>query len=164
MRNRAVIIVDNGLASGSTMRAAIAALRQQPLARIVVAVPVGAAETRALLSTEADEVVCVRTPEPFYTVGQWYEDFSETADNEIGDSARTDGTAKNLCCILNTRNYVEQQVQERPISMRTRPDGPTGRFGGRRQDPHPKRHRLLLEEKCSGKGNDGLLSFTGGEL
>lgn len=69
VRNRTVIIVDDGLATGSTLRAAIAALRQQQPACIVVAAPVGTAEACALVSREADEVVCARTPEPFYAVG-----------------------------------------------------------------------------------------------
>ena len=80
---KAVILVDDGLATGSTMRAAVAALRQQQPARIVVAVPVGAADTCADLQREADEVVCVRTPEPFYAVGLWYQDFGQTTDEEV---------------------------------------------------------------------------------
>ena len=83
VRGRTVILVDDGLATGSTMRAAVAALRQEGPARIVVAVPVGAAETCAELNEEADEAVCARTPRPFYAVGQWYEDFSQTTDEEV---------------------------------------------------------------------------------
>jgi predicted phosphoribosyltransferase len=83
VRSRTVILVDDGLATGSTMRAAIAALRQQGPARIVVAVPVGACETCVELQTEADEVVCARTPEPFHAVGLWYEDFTQTTDEEV---------------------------------------------------------------------------------
>jgi putative phosphoribosyl transferase len=84
-RGRIVILVDDGLATGSTMRAAVAALRQQRPARIVVAVPVGARSTCAELQDEADETVCVRTPEPFCAVGIWYEDFSQTTDQEVHD-------------------------------------------------------------------------------
>jgi|SRR5579862_7314806 len=83
VRRRIVILVDDGLATGATMRAAIAALRQQGPARIVVAVPVGAVESCAELQAEADEVVCDQAPEPFYGVGLWYEDFSPTTDNEV---------------------------------------------------------------------------------
>jgi predicted phosphoribosyltransferase len=83
VRGRTVILVDDGLATGSTMRAAVAALRQQHPARIVVAVPVGAPETCAELQDEADEAVCAHTPEPFYAVGLWYEDFSQTIDEEV---------------------------------------------------------------------------------
>jgi len=83
VRGRTVILVDDGLATGSTMRAAVEALRRQRPARVVVAVPVGAAETCAELERAADEVVCARTPEPFYAVGVWYDDFSQTSDAEV---------------------------------------------------------------------------------
>jgi putative phosphoribosyl transferase len=85
VRGRTVILVDDGLATGSTMRAAVAALRQRRPARIVVAVPVGSADTCAELREEADEVVCARTPEPFYAVGLWYDDFAQTTDDEVRD-------------------------------------------------------------------------------
>jgi predicted phosphoribosyltransferase len=80
---KTVILVDDGLATGSTMRAAVAALRRRHPARIVVAVPVGAPETCAEFQEEADETVCARTPEPFYAVGLWYGDFSQTTDAEV---------------------------------------------------------------------------------
>ncbi len=83
LSGRTVILVDDGLATGSTMRAAVAALRRQGPAWIVVAVPVGAAETCSTFQGEADEVVCARTPEPFYAVGLWYGDFSQTTDEEV---------------------------------------------------------------------------------
>jgi len=83
VRGRTVILVDDGLATGSTMRAAVAALRQQHPARIVVAAPVGAADTCAEFQHEADEAVCARTPEPFLAVGMWYADFSQTMDEEV---------------------------------------------------------------------------------
>jgi putative phosphoribosyl transferase len=85
---RTVIIVDDGLATGSTMRAAVAALRRQNPAKIVVAVPTAAAETCAELANEADEVVCAVTPEPFYSVGLWYEDFTQTTDDEVTEIIR----------------------------------------------------------------------------
>jgi len=85
VRGRTVILVDDGLATGSTMRAAVAALRQMQPACIIVAVPVGAPETCAELQDEADEVVCARAPEPFYAVGVWYGDFSQTTDEEVRD-------------------------------------------------------------------------------
>lgn len=81
--NRTVILVDDGLATGSTMRAAVMAARQQQPARVVVAVPVGAASTCADLAREADDVVCLRTPEPFVAVGLWYRDFTPTSDQEV---------------------------------------------------------------------------------
>ena len=83
IRGRTVIVVDDGLATGSTMRAAILAMRQQHPARLVVAVPVGAAETCAALRDEADEVVCAATPRPFRAVGLWYEQFPQATDDEV---------------------------------------------------------------------------------
>jgi predicted phosphoribosyltransferase len=83
VEGKTVILVDDGLATGASMRAAVAALRRQNPRRIVVAVPVAAAETCAALEVEADEVVCARTPEPFYAVGLWYDDFSQTSDAEV---------------------------------------------------------------------------------
>jgi predicted phosphoribosyltransferase len=82
-RGRTVILVDDGLATGATMHAAIAALRQQEPARIVVAVPTAAPETCNALRAEVDDVVCAITPEPFHAVGLWYEDFSQTTDEEV---------------------------------------------------------------------------------
>jgi len=83
LTNRTVILVDDGLATGSTMRAAVIAVRQQQPARVIVAVPVGAASTCADLATEADDVVCVRMPDPFVAVGLWYRDFTPTTDLEV---------------------------------------------------------------------------------
>jgi len=78
-----VILVDDGLATGSTMRAAVAALRQAKPKRIVIAVPVAAAPTCRELGREVDEMVCLHAPEPFYSVGFWFEDFSQTSDDDI---------------------------------------------------------------------------------
>ena len=80
---RTVILVDDGLATGSTMRAAIAALRQQHPARIIVAVPVGSPDTCGEFQEVADDVVCARTPDPFYAVGLWYGDFAQISDEEV---------------------------------------------------------------------------------
>ena len=80
---RTVVVVDDGLATGATMRAAVTALRAQLAGQIVVAVPVGPRETCEELAGEADEVVCVRMPHSFQAVGQWYDDFSPTTDDEI---------------------------------------------------------------------------------
>jgi putative phosphoribosyl transferase len=85
LSGRAVLLVDDGLATGATMRAAVRSLRAHEPARIVVAVPVGAPETCAELLDEADEVVCARSPEPFEAVGSWYDDFSQTSDDEVRD-------------------------------------------------------------------------------
>jgi putative phosphoribosyl transferase len=75
--------VDDGLATGSTMRAAVAALRRLDPSWIVVAVPVGAAETCHEFEGEADEAICAEEPEPFHAVGEWYEDFAQTTDEEV---------------------------------------------------------------------------------
>jgi putative phosphoribosyl transferase len=80
---RVVILVDDGLATGSTMRAAVEAVRQLGPARVVVAVPVGAPSTCQEFADVTDETVCARTPEPFSAVGQWYLDFSQTTDEEV---------------------------------------------------------------------------------
>jgi predicted phosphoribosyltransferase len=81
--NRVVILVDDGLATGSTMRAAAQAVRTHQPSRVVVAVPVGARETCGDLAVVADEVVCARMPVPFSSVGQWYLDFDQTTDEEV---------------------------------------------------------------------------------
>jgi predicted phosphoribosyltransferase len=83
VRGRTVIVVDDGLATGSTMRAAVLAIRQQHPAHLTVAVPVGAPDTCRQLQGEADEVVCAATPQPFRAVGLWYEDFPQATDDEV---------------------------------------------------------------------------------
>ncbi len=83
LRGRIVILVDDGLATGSTMRAAVSALRQRSPQKIVVAVPVAAAETCAEFRFIADEIVCARTPEVFHAVSSWYDDFRQTDDEEV---------------------------------------------------------------------------------
>ena len=85
LRGKVAILVDDGLATGSTMRAAVRAVKQMQPARVVVAVPVAAASTRDDLATEVDEIVCETPPEPFLAVGRWYEDFSQTTDDEVRD-------------------------------------------------------------------------------
>jgi predicted phosphoribosyltransferase len=83
IRDRMVILIDDGLATGASMRAAVAGLRARHPARIVIAVPAAAPETCDTFQTEVDEVVCAITPEPFYGVGRWYEDFSQVTDEEV---------------------------------------------------------------------------------
>ena len=83
LRDRIVILVDDGLATGSTMRAAVQAVRAHHPARVVVAVPVGAPTTCEEFADITDETVCARTPEPFSAVGLWYHDFSQTTDEEV---------------------------------------------------------------------------------
>jgi putative phosphoribosyl transferase len=83
IRGRTVILVDDGLATGSTMRAAALAIRAQNPEHLTVAVPVAPAETCAALRREVDDVICAVSPEPFFAVGNWYEDFSQTTDEEV---------------------------------------------------------------------------------
>jgi predicted phosphoribosyltransferase len=78
-----IILVDDGLATGATMRAAVAALRQLAPAKVVVAVPVGPPESAAMLRGHADELVCLQEPEGFRAVGEWYRDFAQTSDEEV---------------------------------------------------------------------------------
>ena len=85
---RTVIVVDDGLATGASMRAAALALGEQGAEEVVVAVPVAPAETCAAFEEEFDRIVCLRTPEVFYAVGVWYEDFSEVSDEEVRDLLR----------------------------------------------------------------------------
>ncbi len=95
LRNRIVIIVDDGLATGSSMRAAVRAVREQHPSKIVVAVPVGARETCDSFKREADTVaVCAITPEPFRAVGAWYSDFSQTTDEEVRKLLARSGQTK----------------------------------------------------------------------
>ena len=82
---KTVILVDDGLATGSTMRAAVEGLAQQNPARVVVAVPVSAPETCDEYRMGVDEIICAQTPEPFMGVGMWYQDFSQTTDAEVRD-------------------------------------------------------------------------------
>ena len=83
VRGRTVILVDDGLATGATMFAAIEALRNQNPARIVVAVPTASPDTCEEMKQKADEIICAITPEPFHAVGRWYRDFSQTTDEEV---------------------------------------------------------------------------------
>jgi putative phosphoribosyl transferase len=85
LAGRVVILVDDGLATGSTMRAAAQAMRIHRPTRVVVAVPVGARQTCSEIAAVADEVICARMPEPFSAVGQWYLDFEQTGDDEVRD-------------------------------------------------------------------------------
>ncbi len=85
VRNRTIILVDDGLATGSTMHAAITSLRQQQPDRIIVAVPVAPPSVYKDFKHEADEIVCLQTPELFHAIGVWYVDFSQTTDQEVRD-------------------------------------------------------------------------------
>jgi predicted phosphoribosyltransferase len=85
LRGRVVLLVDDGLATGATMKAAVNAVRTHAPSRVVVAVPVGSPETCSELAEVADEIVCARAPHHFAAVGEWYQDFSQTTDDEVRD-------------------------------------------------------------------------------
>jgi predicted phosphoribosyltransferase len=100
VRGRTVVLVDDGLATGATMLAAIAALRQLQPARVVVAVPTASLDTCEEMKARVDDVICAITPEPFYAVGRWYHDFSQTSDEEVrellsGKARRGGGQSDN---------------------------------------------------------------------
>lgn len=97
LRDRVVILIDDGLATGATMRAAVKALRQSAATKIVVAVPVGPPDTCREIEQQADETICLSTPEFFQAVGQYYEDFSQTSDDDV-------------------RELLSSAVQEQPVS------------------------------------------------
>ena len=88
VRDRTVILIDDGLATGASMRAAVSGLRAQHPARIVVAVPAAASDVCDAFKAEVDEVVCAITPDPFYGVSRWYEDFSQVTDEEVRNLVR----------------------------------------------------------------------------
>ena len=88
LEGKTVILVDDGLATGATMRAAALALRKYRPARVVVAVPVASAETCDEFRADVDEIVCALTPSPFHAVGLWYDDFSQTSDEEVRELLR----------------------------------------------------------------------------
>lgn len=83
LKGQCVILVDDGIATGATMLAAIDAVRQQQVAELKVAVPVAPSDTIARLSKQADEVICLATPEPFYAIGGWYAEFGQVSDEEV---------------------------------------------------------------------------------
>ncbi len=83
LKRKTVIVIDDGLATGATMHAAVLSLREAHAHRIIVAIPVGAASSCSNIEDIADEVICVHRPEPFHSVGQWYKDFTQTEDDEV---------------------------------------------------------------------------------
>jgi len=89
VRGRTVVLIDDGLATGSTMKAAVEAVRALSPARIIVAVPVGSPDTCREFAGIADEIVCARRPEHFAAVGQWYDDFRQTTDEEVRELLQT---------------------------------------------------------------------------
>jgi len=109
VKGKTVIIIDDGLATGSTIRAAAQALRQQQPARIVVAVPVSAPETCDEYRIGVDEIICAVTPETFFGVGMWYLDFSQTTDEEVRDlleRARGEKREKQMSSARSFATYM----------------------------------------------------------
>jgi predicted phosphoribosyltransferase len=96
VQGRSVILVDDGLATGSTMRAAAAAIRARSPEWLAVAVPVAPAETRDAMKREVDAVICAFSPQPFFAVGNWYEDFSPTSDDDVREFLQRSGEAEVL--------------------------------------------------------------------
>lgn len=111
LTGKTVILVDDGLATGSTMKAAVAALRKEKARRVIVAVPIGAYETCEMLRDEADAVVCAQTPDPFYAVGVWYDDFEQTTDDEVRELLDT--AARHLQRTSSRPNAPETSDHQR---------------------------------------------------
>lgn len=111
LSGKTVILVDDGLATGSTMKAAVAALRKEKARRVIVAVPIGAYETCEMLRDEADAVVCAQTPDPFYAVGVWYDDFKQTTDDEVRELL--DSAARHLQRTSSRPSAAEKSDDQR---------------------------------------------------
>jgi erythromycin esterase-like protein len=122
VRDRVVIVADDGLATGATMEAAVVALREQAPARIVVAAPVGARSTCERLSLIADEVVCAAIPEPFDAVGLWYEDFGETSDDEVRQWLSPSSTARSPGPSSSGSRDPVDVIRRRALALTGRPD------------------------------------------
>jgi predicted phosphoribosyltransferase len=96
IEGRTIVLVDDGLATGATMRAAVEAIRRRRPERIIVAVPIASPEACEALAREVDRVVCAATPEPFHAVGLWYEDFSPTTDDEVRHILASAGSSREV--------------------------------------------------------------------
>lgn len=99
LQGHIVILIDDGLATGATMRAAVRALRQQKPAQIVVGVPISSPDTCHEFEHEVDKMVCAMTPCPFYSVSRWYDDFSQTTDEEVRDLLKQAATSKKASSV-----------------------------------------------------------------
>jgi predicted phosphoribosyltransferase len=109
VRGRTVILIDDGLATGATMLAAVKALRQLQPAHIVVAVPTAAPDTCEMLRAEVDEIICAITPEPFHAVGLWYEDFPQTTDEEVRELLAQSANANRAAEELSAREQSKER-------------------------------------------------------
>jgi putative phosphoribosyl transferase len=110
LRVRVVILIDDGLATGATMRAAVKALRQSGAARIIVAVPVGPPDTCREIEEQADETICLSTPAFFQAVGQYYEDFSQTSDEDVRELLAR--AAQQLSALGEQRHEQHEHKQD----------------------------------------------------
>ena len=151
---KTVILIDDGLATGSTMRAAVQALRLSEARKIVVAVPVGAADTCQNLRDEADEVVCAESPEDFTAVGRWYIDFTQTTDEEV--------------CELLNRAAHERRVERLLLGLRTAEGVPRRWLDAAEADravadglAAARGERVALTERGMFVANDLVLSLAG---
>ena len=111
IRGRTIIIVDDGLATGATMRAAVRALRVQSPSTIIVAVPTGAPDTCEELQKEADDAICLTKPYPFFSIGSWYDDFSQTTDEEVKSILRISDSG-----LRNENEKVEPETKAEDMS------------------------------------------------
>lgn len=103
VHGRTVIVVDDGIATGATMRAAVRALKERHARHIVAAAPTAAPDAHKMLQGEADEVVCLATPDPYIAVGRWYEDFTQTTDQQVTELLRR--AAKDLCAAASHKMH-----------------------------------------------------------
>lgn len=138
-----IILVDDGIATGATMRAAVAAVRQQQPARIVIAVPAAASSTCEEFAAEVDELVCVIRPEEFFAVGFWYENFSQTTDEEVRDLLQQAmheqlGTPQKQPGTSRVEDHGKRVGTTPPVRHRSHRIGKSSRrsWGARRQQQH----------------------------
>jgi predicted phosphoribosyltransferase len=113
VQGKTVILVDDGLATGASMRAAVQALRHLHPARIVVAVPVGAADTCREFEAEVDEVICSKTPEDFGAVGMWYDDFTQISDQEVAELLNHNAHQRRVRQVLQSRPDLHHEILAR---------------------------------------------------
>jgi putative phosphoribosyl transferase len=150
VKGKTVILIDDGLATGSTMLAAVRALREEGPAQIVVAVPVAAAETCDDFRGVVDEIVCAATPEPFIAVGLWYEDFAQTTDEEVQELLREQtGEPAAAPRTADTRAVMIEADGVRLAGDLTIPDDPTGVVlfaHGSGSSRHSSRNKLVAAE------------------
>ncbi len=155
---RTVILVDDGLATGSTARAALQALRAQSPARLVFAAPVAAADSLARLSELADEIVCLQPVTDLRAIGEWYADFAQTSDEQVMDlldSAKAPSPSVEAASPLDERVVA---IEAAGVTLRGRPRDPGGRDGARGLRPRQRQHP---QEPAQSSGRRGSCARTG---